>query len=407
MQEKFSKFSEYNLKFREFLFLVLAFSIPTSAAGISISLILIFILWLIDGGYGEKIKELIENPFFLTILLFAFTNFFGQFWLEVEGVDGHKNWILFLIPVLATSVGNNTKTNALFIFLLSMLMVEIGVYYNIISSWSNFLDLNSKSHHDVFWTVSHITYSPFLVFAISISIIGIINKQFKGLRLYLVIFFTTTMVVNLFIIGGRTGQLTFIFSWLFLSVYFFKDKIGDLIKMLISLFLIISIAFAFSPVFQSRTIQTFKDLASYINQRSNDSQIEINSVSDRLTYYENSYKLFLQSPFFGHGTGSFKNSYNTFSKNSPTNKRETSNPHNSHLIVLVQFGIVGFIVYLSIFLSQIHLFRKSARENPYRPLMLLTPFFFFFISFYDSYMWGHHSQALFAFISAILYRQNH
>jgi hypothetical protein len=37
----------------------------------------------------------------------------------------------------------------------------------------------------------------------------------------------------------------------------------------------------------------------------------------------------------------------------------------------------------------------------FRAMAIVLPLFFILISFYDSYLWGHHTQALFAYLSAI------
>ena len=44
------------------------------------------------------------------------------------------------------------------------------------------------------------------------------------------------------------------------------------------------------------------------------------------------------------------------------------------------------------------------RDYEFRAMAFVLPLFFILISFYDSYIWGHHTQALFAYLSAIFYR---
>ena len=41
-----------------------------------------------------------------------------------------------------------------------------------------------------------------------------------------------------------------------------------------------------------------------------------------------------------------------------------------------------------------------------RTMAFVLPLFFILISFYDSYFWGHHTQALFAYLTAIFYRSD-
>ena len=44
------------------------------------------------------------------------------------------------------------------------------------------------------------------------------------------------------------------------------------------------------------------------------------------------------------------------------------------------------------------------KDYEFRAMAFVLPLFFILISFYDSYLWGHHTQALFAYLTAIFYR---
>ncbi len=46
------------------------------------------------------------------------------------------------------------------------------------------------------------------------------------------------------------------------------------------------------------------------------------------------------------------------------------------------------------------------RDYEFRAMAFVLPFFFILISFYDSYIWSHHTQALFAYLTAIFYRSD-
>jgi hypothetical protein len=73
---------------------------------------------------------------------------------------------------------------------------------------------------------------------------------------------------------------------------------------------------------------------------------------------------------------------------------------------LVQFGLLGVLIYGAIFITQLWLVRQMPLSYEFRPLALLLPLFYLLISFYDSYLWGHHTQAVFAYLTAIFYRRD-
>jgi len=234
--------------------------------------------------------------------------------------------------------------------------------------------------------------------------------QYKNFRLIVAIFFLITMVANMFMTGGRAGQAGFIFIWLAISYYYLKSNLTALLVMVISLVLVLVIAWNFSPVFKSRTLNAVKQVTFY-NEYVQES-LETNkgnsdtSVGLRLHFNEHSLKLFIESPIYGYGTGSFKNAFKQYAENSPELVSKTSNPHSNHMLILVQFGIVGFLIYLNMFYQQVRIANMMPRDYDFRPMAFVLPLFFLLISFYDSYIWGHHTQALFAYLTAIFYRSD-
>ena len=76
------------------------------------------------------------------------------------------------------------------------------------------------------------------------------------------------------------------------------------------------------------------------------------------------------------------------------------------MLILVQFGIEGFLIYLNMFYQQIRAANMMPIDYKFRAMAFVFPLFFILISFYDSYIWGHHTQALFAYLTAIFYRSD-
>jgi len=398
-------FTELNGKLREYLFFLLALSIPLSAAGISISIAFIFILLILEGNLKQKLKHILSQKYYIAIFVYFLLHLIGQVWIEVEPVNSFKSWMIFLIPFLAISVKPEVAIKALLVFLYAMMIAEAGVYYNIFIFWDTYA-ISPGIYNKIFWTISHITYTPFLALTISIALTMMMSNQIYGWRKYLTSFFIITMIVNLFLLGGRAGQLVFLFVWILLALYFFRKNFKGLILMLLSVTLIYLIAWNYSPMFKDRVVKAVTEVEQYINNRIEDNQLVKTSVGVRLNFMENGIRLFSEKPFLGHGTGSYENAIKKFSENSDYLVFTTTNPHNSHILILVQFGILGALIYLNIFYRQFMEFKDTSQKYVYRPLMIVMPLFFLFISFYDSYLWGHHSQALFVFLSSIIYRKD-
>ena len=71
------------------------------------------------------------------------------------------------------------------------------------------------------------------------------------------------------------------------------------------------------------------------------------SVGLRLEFYHNSFKLFKEHPWIGTGTGSFAQDYLAVAENK---QFATQNPHNEYLNIAVQFGLLGMVILLSLFI---------------------------------------------------------
>ena len=398
-------FNKFNQNFRNFAFLALGFLMPFSAAAISIFMILLITATLLDKSSYQKIYHNLNTPLFQSFVLFFILHMVGFYWLEVESINWHKSWMIWMIPILAVAVDKDIARKGVYAFVIGMMLAELYVYYNIFSIWEEYL----KGRYDSsLLPISHISYNPYLAVSIGLLLTTLLAGQYKNLRLIVAIIFLITMVANMFMTGGRGGQVGFILIWLAISYYYLKSNLTGLLAMVISLVFIMVIAWNFSPVFKNRTLKAVEQIILYKKHvqkslKANKKNMRT-SVGLRLHLNEHSLKLFKESPIYGYGTGSFENTFNNYAENSSELVFKKSNPHSNHLLILVQFGIVGFLIYLNIFYQQIRVANIMPRDYDFRAMAFVLPLFFLLINFYDSYIWGHHTQALFAYLIAIFYR---
>jgi len=214
------------------------------------------------------------------------------------------------------------------------------------------------------------------------------------------------MIANMFMTGGRAGHVGFIFMWLVLSLYFLRRRPLELFGMIASLVLILTLAWNYSPVFKNRLNEAANDLVEYQEDLENSVVTErtATSVGLRIHFSEQSFRLFLERPWIGHGTGAFEHAYAEYRSRSNETVFPTTNPHNYHALILVQFGVLGMLFYGAILFNQIWSIRRMRQDYEFRAMALLLPLFFALICFYDTYLWGHHTQAIFAYLTSIIYR---
>ena len=248
--------------------------------------------------------------------------------------------------------------------------------------------------------MSHISYNPILIFAIYLVLHEIFfNKKLSNLIFSIYSFFALSMTVNMFITGGRAGQIGF---FVMLSVLIFqifdKQRIKSLLVILLVFPIIFSTAYNFSDLFQIRVDKAISEVMQndYGDSRNN-------SVGLRINFAINSYEIIKQNLVIGVGTGDFPLEYKKINQINSPDLTNTTNPHNMYSLITVQLGLIGLISLLSMFYYQIKLsFRNS--NKLYRDLGITLPLVFLVIMLSESYLLGHFTTLMFIFFSSFLYK---
>ncbi|UVO39194.1 O-antigen ligase family protein [Bradyrhizobium arachidis] len=162
----------------------------------------------------------------------------------------------------------------------------------------------------------------------------------------LILFFVTNMI---YVATARTALtcipvLLGVFAWRYLS------RKASLL-LLTAAVVAAAIAWTTSPYLRQRIIHVSVE---YKNERDDLTQA---STARRLTYWRKSIESFLESPLFGHGTGSIKHQFErAASGQSNLDTEVVSNPHNQTLYVAVQWGILGLALLYGMWLAHMQLF---------------------------------------------------
>jgi O-antigen ligase len=124
-------------------------------------------------------------------------------------------------------------------------------------------------------------------------------------------------------------------------------------------FVLAALMMVLSPRFQTKTSQAVKDVISY-QQGSVDS-----SQGQRLDYWHRSLLAVQEKPLIGHGVGSWRMNYHRLGG---MQADAPSNPHQQYLLWLVEAGVVGCILFLSLLFAQY----KDAQALPTNDRQALT-----------------------------------
>ena len=372
---------------------------PLTVFGANVIIVVICLLWLFSGNYKSKFYQIINNRLMLASIVFFCLHLVGLIWTEdlTWGLHiVHKMWyFLLLLPALFTIVRKDYIKHYISAFLLAIALTEICsylVWFEIVEPFKNATVENPTPF------MNHISYNPILSFAIYLVLHELFfNKKITNFIFSLYSFFAISMTVNMFITGGRAGQVAF---FVMLSILIFqvldKQRISAFITILIVIPTIFLTAYQTSDLFQKRVDIAAKALVQYSNE-------DRSAVGIRINYVINSWQVMKKNPIIGIGTGDFPTEYSKINKINSPMMPDSENPHNMYILVLMQLGLVGLFSLLSIFYYQIQ-YSYNSSSKFIRDVGITLPILFLVLMWSDSYLLGHFTTLMYIFFSAFLYK---
>jgi len=376
------------------LLVLFAFALPLSTSAGSILAILLVLTWLISGKLGIKFREIFHNPVAIAVLLYILLHITGLLWTEdfnfgLEII--RKQWKLLLFPVFLTIVKREHTKYYMVAFVAAISIKACKAYL----VWMGILVLPPASIFTTLGT-THVMYNPMLALACYIILQNLLFNSNKPVAMVLQLALLLFLSCNMFITVGRTGQIAFfILLAVVLFQYFYRLSKVKLLLGLILLPLLVTATYQCSTTFKNRI-----DLA--ITETRNHASCEITSVGLRVWFYKNTFLLIKENWLTGTGTGDFPTEYAKINQIHSPALPDTDNPHNQYLLIVSQFGIAGFIILISIFLTQLIMAFK--KKDSLTPLRQAFPIFFLVIMLAESYLMVYGTGFLFSLFSAFLYK---
>ena len=387
----------------------------------NVIIVIIVLLWIFTGNYKSKYLQIIGNKFILASIAFYCIHIVGLIWTEdlAWGLEIlHKMWyFILLLPILFTIVDQKNIKYYISSFLLAISFTEVLSYliwfeilppFKVAMITEPVLSLvvhSGPNNPYVFTMVknptpfmSHISYNPILAFATYLVLHQIFfNKKLTNFVYSLYAFFAISMTINMFITGGRAGQVVF---FVMLSILIFQVLDKQRIKSLVAIFIVIPTIF-FGAYNTSDLFHKRVNLA--INESISCSNWNYTSVCSRINYAKNSWQVIKENPMIGIGTGDFPIEYSKINQINSPELPNTTNPHNMYRLILMQLGLVGLFSMLSIFYYQIRLSFNSPTKI-IRDAGVTLPLMFLVMMLSDSYLLGHYTTLMYIFFSSFLYK---
>lgn len=386
-------------------------------------------LQLLNSG-RVLIALFIFSIYFSTSLAVIFSVGLGLVWLfsaQFTGLPGVLEkypvalWALMLYGcfVLGLSYGNAEGSEAvsmaskyrelLFIpILISLLTTERNRYWAwiafiaasvgtlLISYLMDFGILNLHGHLDACFK-SRITHGIFIAFFAFFCAHKFYDDQ-RYAKLYLALF--VLCIYNLFfVIEGRTGQLIVVALILLFAMQ--RMAIKECLFAVLAVAVLLMLFLNFSDK-ASRITEGVANTQAFLQPVPEQTE---SSMGQRYTFWKYSLKLMTEKPLFGHGTGSFAREYQRIAQGE---QFITKNPHNEFLMIGVQLGLVGLLLYLGFLASQFYYARKLPFQQKWLAQGLLVSLViasFFNTPFFD-HTEGHWYAAMIALCFSALESDN-
>lgn len=335
----------------KFFAIATAFVLPLSTALTDVFFIAAVVSYFLAGNWGEKFSFIVRNP--VAILLCAFFSLFiiGIFYTtaplhDVLKVLSKYDKLFFAALLMPLFREEKLRDVALKAFLCAIgiaLFLSYLKYFGMFSYGGKYGPVEVfKGHIDFSFLMS---FSSYLVALYIFNIVAAFKTSGSRRLLYFLIgsmLFLVLIVYNIFFMGvGRSGYFTF--AGLFVLLFLQKMRWRGLLVAVFGVILLFGGAYIFSSVFKERINLVISEAKTY-------SDTALTSVGLRITFMEDSLRLVKKHPVFGSGTGSFAFEY---AKINPNPAITVSNPHNEYLHIGVQFGLLGVLGLLFMFVAQL------------------------------------------------------
>jgi len=356
-----------------------AFCLPISKAGVNFFEISMLLLWVFQGDWRSKFLLYKKNLLIIGMVLLITFSLFSVVWgsdvkFVLNYVAKYRHFLIIL--VIFSSLQKEYIHKIFSGFLLGMFFSEIISYGIFFEFWhyKNVLPSDPTPF------MSHTDYSIYLAFTSILLMTRFLDKNETNLKLkvgYLLFFLSSTS--NLFVNGGRTGQVTFVVLVFTSFIMSLQSKLKAVVLSLILISVIFMLAFRYSPNFHNRFNQGKTEIIKLYND--NDYR---GSFATRYLLWKVGLLSFKDHFLIGTGIGNDMKDANLYAEKLGVHAdrkwdlREYGDHHNTFITLAVQLGIFGLAIIILIFYA---LFRLRFESYYYKILNITFVVGFFLWSF--------------------------
>ncbi len=407
---------EQNLNFIErleqFCILGILFFIPSSPAVPNILGVVLIILWLLKGQYYESWLRVRHEPIFWAMVAYLLIYPISLLWTTNLEWGLHivsRHLIFLMFPFIFMAAKRVYLDRYITAFILGLTLTEAISYL----VWFEVINIPGVSPHNPVPFYLHTEYNPVLAWGLYLVMYRLLYVQTKWWIKGMLVVFAATMTANMFITGGRGGQLTYFLVMMVLFIQFFhrKGHVGQGIMAAVVFMVGVAVtAYLSSPLFKARVDRAIHEV-KHLSLQSHGSL----AYRFQLYYYTiaMSFDRPLLNQFIGTGVGGLPEAYMAYVgqdraliRLAPSTHNTADNththPHNQFVYELGALGLIGVLILLSVYLAMLWYVWKFP-DSPYADMRLAFVVYAFFIQMSDALLLAYPTALLFVTFSAVLF----
>ncbi|WP_373000122.1 O-antigen ligase family protein [Sulfurimonas sp.] len=346
------------------LIIILILTLPYFIAPAFTLLISVFIFLITIIINKIDIKNLLQEKTIFYLLSFIILVYISALWSPVDNIfegnfkvniDSYLNYF-FLIPGIYFAKLSKEKIKIIFSLTILSPIIYLVLYYTnflqITHIYSYHYDRNTGSYNlyvDLFANIFLLLSAIFLLTKLTISIYA--KNHFKSIGLLLLfLLFSISLFIDEITIS-RMVNLSFLVSVIFVIIYALPKKLKLFFFITLS---IISVLFLYTSNDFRKGFTELKE--TYTNNKYEGSW----GHRTKLAIY--GIEMYLEHPYIGRGTVDIVDQMRKNKLNNPEDFKDGSiHFHNNHILLLVQIGIIGYIIFL-LFIYNLYTFKIKDRE---------------------------------------------
>jgi O-antigen ligase len=352
------------------MLVVYAFLIPINNNAKSSLFFTMLLLFLYRRNFVYYLKDAFQNKIVQAFLLFYLIGVIGMFYTEnMEMAKSHMDYAKYLLfPLFFLSfLDKRFAFRVIGGFVLGMFFTELISY---LINFRIFPPVFYIGEYEIWKTslaspapfFNHIKHNYGLALVIAFLLYQYLNKKSLPLSVKLFsIIFMTTATINMSFVAGRTGYVIFlILIFLVFLLSYPKKILKALAVSSILIAVLVYFGYNHSSTIKHRVDQTISSYNKIVHEDDYKS-----SIGYRLGFAKYSLEVIMENPLFGVGTGDFMDEVRIVIPNKHSylaDEDRLARPHNNHIQVLLQFGLIGYFAMLYVF-YQIYMYKKDDKYN--------------------------------------------